>query len=118
MTRRKNLGLYTNEKNPLDIASNNDLVYSREPSHPSKRSALSGNATSEGNITINEDTWETIVLPVAQYLVRNPGGNYPDPDYYDLFDWIRINIYGGQEYGKGILAKVDAEIEKELGPWT
>jgi len=42
----------------------------------------------------------------------------PDADIYDVFAWIREHQQGASPYSESFLAKIDAEIERELGPWT
>lgn len=41
-----------------------------------------------------------------------------DADIYDVFNWIREHQQGASPYSETFLAKIDKEIEKELGPWT
>lgn len=67
---------------------------------------------SEGGITINKDVWAEMVT-VGQLLCHIR----PDPDIYDLFEFIRIELQGNQPFGAGLLERVDREIVKELGPW-
>lgn len=75
--------------------------------------ALSSIDNSEG-IKINDDIWAEEFIAVGMYLCRMQD----DPDLYDLFMWIREELHGGQPFGPSMVARVDAEIEKELGPWT
>lgn len=72
-----------------------------------------GDKANQEGIKIDDDVWsEFITVGKFLCLIKD------DPDIYDLFDWIRININSGQEYGNGLLARVDAEISKEDGPWV
>lgn len=108
MTRRSKSCVNPNNKNPVDNRGGN-------------RIDLDGGAISdkaEGHnrkdgIKINPDVW-TEMVTVGKFLCLTQD----DPDLYDLFDWIRINLCSGQPYGEGLLGRVDAEIVKELGPWT
>ena len=40
-----------------------------------------------------------------------------DADIYDVFIWIREHLQGASPYSASFLAKIDKEIERELGPW-
>lgn len=42
----------------------------------------------------------------------------PDADIYDVFMWIREQQQGSSPYSENFVKKIDAEIERELGPWT
>lgn len=112
MTRRTIRDNKTIEKNPLDNAGSKGVRYQGgEVDTRQGIPALSTDNQEEG-IHINDDAWEEIAA-VGTYLCRI----YPDPDIYDLFNWIRTELHGGQEYSENFLASIDAQIEKEFGPW-
>ena len=114
MTRRKDSYGYLTEKNGVDIRQSKGLVFGQESSSRSQEPALSlSRQGDERGTKICDDAWEEMCL-VAQFLFRK----FPDSDFYDLFNWIRMELYGGQEYSDGLLARVDREITTELGPWT
>lgn len=101
------------EKNPLDKQTCKGVRYpKREVETRQGIPALSKPNGSEGTY-INDDVWEEIAT-IAQYVCHI----YPDPDYYDLFNWMRTQLYGGQEYSANFLTAIDEQIEKELGPWS
>lgn len=113
MTRRTIRVNKSTEKNPLDKAGSIGVRYpKREAVMRQGNIALSKANESEGTY-INDDAWEEIAT-IAQYLCRI----YPDPDYYDLFNWMRTQLYGGQEYSTNFISTIDAQVEKELGPWS
>lgn len=109
MTRRSKSWTHPNKKNLVDNGGGNriDLEQGREGD---KASAVHN---SEGGIKINPDVWDEMVT-VGRFLCLVQ----EDPDLYDLFDWMRINVFSGQPYGDGLLTRVDSEIAKELGPWS
>jgi len=105
VTRRSKSWNSNRERNLVDTASHKGVPYQ----HGGQQS--SDKANEEGT-KIDDDVWSEFI-PVAQLLLhRNE-----EADLYDLFDWIRINFHGGQTYGDSLLARVDSEIAKELGPW-
>lgn len=108
VTRRSKSWDHNKEKNQVDNPLDMSVDYTQGSSGPDK--ALSRDSL-EG-ITINEDVWEEMITVGKLLCLREE-----DPDVYDLFNWMRINLYGGQHYGDGLLARVDSEITKELGPW-
>jgi hypothetical protein len=113
VTRRTIQDNKSTEKNPLDNASTKAVEYPVGVSVTRQGSpALSDNNRTEG-IHINDDVWEEFTA-VGTYLCRI----YPDPDLYDLFNWIRTELYKGQAYSTNFISSIDREIEKELGPWS
>lgn len=107
MTRRSKSWNHNQEKNLVDNQTTKPVSYPQGSDKPDK-----AHQTESEGIKINEDVWvEMITVGKLLCLIQD------DPDIYDLFDWMRINIYSGQPYGDGLLARVDAEILKELGPW-
>lgn len=105
MTRRSKSWRPNEEKNSVDIPSTKGVAYQQ---------GVDGvrDKAQEG-IKIDDDVWSEMIT-IAKFLCLVQD----DPDCYDLFDWMRINIYGGQPYGDSLLARVDSEITKELGPWS
>lgn len=108
VTRRSKSWQQPNKKNLVDNGDDNSIDLIRGEVHDK---AAAHN--SEGGITINPDVWDEMCT-VGRFLCLVQD----DPDFYDFFDWMRINMFGGQPYGDGLLARVDAEIAKELGPWN
>lgn len=114
MTRRKDSYGYLTKKNDVDIAETSGVVFGQQLSHRSQEPALSPSRQGdEGATKICDDAWEEMSL-VAQFLFRK----FPDADFYDLFNWMRMEMYGGLEYSEGLLTRVDREVATELGPWT
>lgn len=105
MTRRSKSWRPNDEKNPVDIGDAKGVGYRQGFDG-------SGDKAQEG-IKIDADVWSEMVT-VGKFLCLTND----DPDLYDLFDWMRINIFSGQPYSEGLLARVDSEITKELGPWS
>jgi len=110
MTRRSKSWMQKNIKIAVDNPVAKGVDLSRGSSGADK--ALADNSSMEG-IKIDADVWGEFITVGKLLCLR-----MEDPDLYDLFDWMRINIFSGQPYGDGLLARVDAEILKELGPWT
>lgn len=105
MTRRSKSWKPNSEKNLVDIPSAKGVPYQQGDGGSSDK------ANQEG-VKIDDDVWSEFI-PVAQLLLHRNS----EADLYDLFDWVRVNFHGGQPYGDGLLARVDSEIKKELGPW-
>ena len=109
MTRRSKSWEQPNRKKLVD----NTLTQSLDLSGASPEVDKAGLHNRKEGIIINEDVWSEMIT-VGKFLCLIQ----EDPDIYDLFDWIRINLCSGQPYGEGLLARVDAEILRELGPWS
>lgn len=107
VTRRSKSWVGIQEKNQVDNRGSKGVRYPSGSSVPDK-----ANAEGQEGIKINDGVWDEMIT-VGKFLCLVQ----EDPTVYDLFDWMRINIYGGQPYGDGLLARVDSEIAKELGPW-
>lgn len=108
VTRRSKSWVDPNKKILVDNGDGNSIDLDR---------GADGDKASTHNrkdgIKINPDVWSEMIT-VSKFLCMTQD----DPDLYDLFDWVRINLCSGQPYGAGLLARVDAEIVKELGPWN
>jgi len=105
MTRRSKSWHPDRQKNLVDNASTKGVAYQ-------SGTARSSDKANQEGIKIDDDVWSEFLV-FAKYLCKI----HEDPDLYDLFDWIRVNENSGQPYGAGLLARVDSEIVKELGPW-
>ncbi len=112
MTRQRvNLTNIT-EKNGLDKGLDKEVELLRGVGQ--MRQGVTALSPDPEGTTINDDIWIDEFIPVGKYLYhRNE-----EADIYDLFIFIRQELHGGQPFGQGLLTRVDAEIEKELGPWT
>lgn len=99
----------TKEKKPLDNGSDHPLGLEQVPDKATRQ--LPAN---KGGIKIDDDMWSEFIL-VSKYLILARPNT--DVDIYDLFTWIREEINGCQPLSDAMIAKADAEIERELGPW-
>lgn len=71
------------------------------------KAALDGRKT-----ILCDDFWDDFVLLSKVCLLRNP-----DADLYDVFETIRTKFLGGWGFTESYLAKLDAQIAHEEGPW-
>lgn len=61
---------------------------------------------------MNESFWEDFVL-----LARVCYMHDPEATIYDVFSTWRTKVLGGWEFSPELLARVDAQIEEEDGPY-
>ncbi len=133
MTRREDSFTKTSQKNRVDTDLSKGLVSGLSPEASRSGNVLSGGdkASREGT-KIFEDTWAEMIIVAKHLYAHNPckhrepcptcfvleGRNGEEAEIADIFEWMRIHMFGGEKYSESVLKRANREVETECGPWT
>lgn len=104
MTRRYDLGVEDKQTQLVDIGLPHHVVSPQGSEVPDK---------AEGGSHIPDECFDEFYY-LAKYVYKHN----PEATIYDVFEWMRLNVLGGTEYGPSLIERITREVETELGPWT